>query len=295
MHSSDKKTFQVLLVTFFFNVVVCLAKLIYGIQTRSLSLEADGFHSLIDSSSNIVALVGLFLASKPPDMEHPYGHRKIEALASMGISFLLFLTCYEILSAAIQRFQNPIVPVINAWSFGIMGITLGINFWIARYEKQQGELLKSDLLLADATHTRSDILVSISVVVSFIAILLNFPMADIGVALGIVIFIFFVSLRILSSSINILLDAQLLDPRQIAQAVNNIPGIIRCHRIRSRGTRHGIFVDLHIHVDPLMTTEASHRLTHEAMGQIKHSFPEVVDVLIHTEPENAQKKGDGHV
>lgn len=281
---------QVLLITLLFNLVVCIAKLFYGVKTKSLSLEADGFHSLLDSSSNIVGLIGAYLASRPPDEGHPYGHRKIEALTSLSISFLLFLTCYEIVSHVMGRFKNPVVPDVDVVSFAIMGVTMVANFLVSRYEKREGTRLRSDILLADALHTRSDILVSVSVILSFVAVLFRIPILDGIIASGIVVFIFTIAFRILSGSVNVLLDARTIDPALVEEVVKKIPGIVRCHKIRSRGTQSGIFVDLHIHVDPGMTTEVSHKLTHDVIRTIKGHFPEVLDVLIHTEPAFATGK-----
>ena len=286
----DKKVMQVLLLTLLFNLIVCIAKLFYGIKTKSLSLEADGFHSLLDSSSNVVGLIGAYLAFRPPDEGHPYGHRKIEALTSLSISFLLFITCYEIVSHVIARLKSPVLPEVNAVSFAIMGITIVLNVLVSRYEKREGIRLRSDILLADALHTRSDILVSISVVLSFVAVLFNVSFLDGVIASGIVLYIITIAFRILSGSLNVLLDARTIDPERVEEIVKKIPGIVRCHKIRSRGTRSGIFVDLHIHVDPNMTTEVSHKVTHDVIRTIKGHFPEVLDVLIHTEPAFATGK-----
>lgn len=280
----DKKIIQVLGIILGLNLGVSLAKLIYGYLTHSLSLEADGFHSLIDSSSNMIGLVGIILASKPPDEGHPYGHRKIEALATLAIAFLLYATCFEIISNVINRLKNPVIPHVDFYSFLIMGVTIVVNSIVYLYERREGEKLKSDILIADSLHTKSDLLVSASVIVSFVGVIFKVGVLDVVIAIGIVLFIIYVAYRVISSSINILIDAQLINPQMIVDVVNTIEGIDKCHKIRSRGTRGGIFVDLHIHVNPLLSTEASHKITHHAIKVIKEKFPEVVDVLIHTEP-----------
>lgn len=280
----DKKIIQVLGIILGLNLAVSLAKLIYGYITHSLSLEADGFHSLVDSSSNIIGLVGIILASKPPDEGHPYGHRKIEAVATLVIAFLLYVTCFEIISNVIDRLKNPVFPHVDFYSFFIMGVTILINLFVYLYEKREGEKLKSDILIADSLHTKSDLLVSASVILSFVGVIFKIGILDVIIAIGIVLFIIYVAYRIISGSINILIDAQLIDPQMVIDVVGALEGIDKCHKIRSRGTRGGIFVDLHIHVNPLLSTEASHKITHHAIKVIKDKFPEVIDVLIHTEP-----------
>ncbi|MBI2339177.1 MAG: cation transporter [Deltaproteobacteria bacterium] len=282
--STDREVRQVLVITFLLNLAVCGAKLVYGFLTRSLSLQADGFHSLLDSSSNIVAMIGIILAAKPPDIEHPYGHRKIETLAALGISFLLFATGYEIVTSVVERIKHPAIPQVHYLSFVIMSVTVAINFWVSTYEMKKGLSLKSDLLTADSLHTRSDIFVSLSVIGSFVAVLLNAVFLDAVIAGGIILFIVYAAFRIMHRSLNVLLDAQPMDPAGIEQIVKAIPGILLCHKIRTRGTSNGVFVDFHIHVNPLMTLEDAHSLTHRVIREVKEKYPEIVDVVIHTEP-----------
>lgn len=101
---------RTLIIIFVLNLSVALIKGGYGLLTNSLSMSADGLHSLFDSSSNIIGLVGISLASRPPDREHPYGHAKFETFASVGIAVLLFATCFQLIIEAIDRFQNPSLP-----------------------------------------------------------------------------------------------------------------------------------------------------------------------------------------
>lgn len=284
LNPSDKQVLKVLWVTLFLNALVSAAKLIYGHITHSISLEADGFHSLLDFSSNIVGIIGIILAAKPADEDHPYGHRKIETIGAIAISFLLFLTSTDLVLTIWGRIKNPSVPHVDVWSFVIMGVTIVVNFFVATYEKRVGERLKSDLLLADSTHTKSDLLVSVSVMASFAGVLFGVPWLDLAIACFIVVFIFYVGFRILSTNLNVLLDAQTIDPEIITKMVLSVPGVQHCHKVRSRGTRNRVFLDLHIHVEPTMTTELSHELTHIVIRKIKKQFTEVADVLIHTEP-----------
>lgn len=289
MHTHQNQVQKVLFITLGLNIFVAAIKLLYGAYTHSLSLEADGFHSLFDGASNIVGMVGMMLAAKPPDKSHPYGHRKIETFASIGIALLLFTTCFEIISNIIERLHHPIQPIINPTSFLIMIVTIAINAYVSVYEKNQGKILKSDFLMADAVHTTSDILVSASVIASFVAVLLNLPIIDMVIAGIIVLFIVYTGLKILYQNLNILMDAQTIDPELIKKEVLMIEGIKLCHKIRSRGTNNGIFIDLHIHVEPLMTVETAHLLTHKVIKKLKEKHPEILDVLIHTEPAYSTK------
>ncbi|OGQ09016.1 MAG: hypothetical protein A3G32_09235 [Deltaproteobacteria bacterium RIFCSPLOWO2_12_FULL_40_28] len=280
----NQKIAQVLWITLGLNLMVACLKLIYGYFSHSLSLEADGFHSLFDSASNVIGFISLKLAIKPPDADHPYGHQKIETLATMGVALLLFAAGYEIINGAIDRFNHPVVPIISVNNFIVMIFTMVVNLWVSSFEKKKGKELQSDFLLADAIHTRSDFFISLSVLISFVAILLHLVFLDIIIACGIVIVIGFVAYSILNRSIHVLLDTQSLNPDHIRSIVMSVTGMRSCHKIRSRGSGAGIFVDLHIQVDPQMTLDTAHRLTHKVIETIKKEFPLVVDVLIHTEP-----------
>lgn len=132
----DKKTYyvtvkRILIIILVLNIAVAVAKGVYGWHINSLSMITDGFHSLFDSASNIIGIIGITLAARPPDSKHPYGHAKIETFASIGIAILLFLTSAEILRAAIDRFLHPATPEISILGFAIMGITISINIGVS--------------------------------------------------------------------------------------------------------------------------------------------------------------------
>lgn len=286
----QSKIRQVLLITFFLNLSVALAKLFYGLWTQSLSLTADGYHSLFDASSNILGFVAIWFAYKPADEGHPYGHRKIETMGALAIALLLFGTCFEILGDVRHRIDHPVEPHVDIWSFVIMISTLIVNFMVSNYEKAWGKKLNSDILLADGTHTQIDQYVSLSVIASLISVKLGYASLDIVIACGIILVIIYAAFSILMENFNILLDAQVADPQLIENMALSVAGVQRCHKVRSRGSRGGMFIDFHIHVDPLMTTEESHLLTHKVIHLIKSKMPDVIDVLIHTEPAYQTKE-----
>src|SRR4051812_29483163 len=145
------------------NLVVAAAKLVLGYATGAVSILSDGFHSLTDSASNVIGLVGLRAARKPPDLDHPYGHRKYETLAAAGIFVFLLLTVFEIGRTALKRLGDPTPFVVTPLSVAVMVATLLVNLAIVRYEGGEGRRLNSELLLADSLHTRSDVFATIGV------------------------------------------------------------------------------------------------------------------------------------
>jgi len=134
----------VLIVTMLLNFLATAIKVTAGLATGALSVVADGLDSLFDGLSNVVGLTGLYLAGKPPDAEHPYGHRKFETIAALSISFLLFLTALQLLQAAWERFKAGDVPQVNAWTVAAMLVSMLIQAGTSIYELRQGRRLKSE-------------------------------------------------------------------------------------------------------------------------------------------------------
>lgn len=158
---------RILIVILILNIAVAIAKGLYGAYTNSLSMISDGFHSLFDSASNVIGIVGIMIASRPPDAEHPYGYNKVETFASIGVAILLFITCFEIAQSAIGRFFVAETPEITTLSFLIMGVTIAINIGVSWYEYRKGGEIGSNILISDSLHTKSDIYASIAVVLGF--------------------------------------------------------------------------------------------------------------------------------
>ncbi|NYB28124.1 MAG: cation transporter [Methanobacteriaceae archaeon] len=277
---------RILIIVLVLNIGVALAKIIYGYWTNSLSIISDGFHSLFDGTSNVIGIIGITIASRPPDKIHTYGHEKFETFASLGIAFLLFITCFEILQSAVGRFYHPEIPDITILSFLIMGITLIINLVVSWYENREGEKLKSTILVADARHTRSDVYVSIAVILGFIAIQMGFSIVDPIIAVIIAVLIAKMGIQIIKSSSSILLDTAPLDEETIRSIVNKVPEVKECHRIRSRGPPSHIFVDLHVTLESSSSLSKAHEVAHIVEDKLKSSIPEIEDVVVHVEGES---------
>ncbi|MFO1463128.1 MAG: cation diffusion facilitator family transporter [bacterium] len=277
---------RVLWITLFLNLLVCGLKLGYGYASHTLSMVADGYHSLLDSSSNIVGLIALVFAAKPADQGHPYGHRKVEALGAMFISGMLFWSCFEIASSALERLHSHQSPEVTVYSFAIMVGTMIVNGWVSKYEHRRGHELHSQLLTADSAHTRSDVLASFSVIVALVGLKFHLTWIDLAAAGLIALFVGYSGYKIVLESLGTLMDSAQLDPNEVAQVVMQVDGVERCHDIRTRGHSSAIYMDLNIHVAPNLSTQEAHRLTHQVIARIKQEMPSVVDVVVHTEPSS---------
>ena len=279
-----RKIRAVLLTVLFFNWGVAAAKLIYGFLIRSASIKADGFHSFSDGFSNIIGFQGVWIASQPKDPGHPYGHKKFETLTSVAISILLFLVAFNVAREGVLRLLHPVVPEIAVNSFIIMGVTLLINVAVMVYETRRGKALRSDILISDALHTRSDILTSSSVIAALIGIKMGYPILDPVASLVISVFIGYAAVEILKESSRVLSDAAAIPLEEIEKVVRSVKGVEECHQIRSRGRCDDIHIDLHVLVDPDMHVHRAHHLSYAIENKIKRDFPGVTDVVVHMEP-----------
>jgi cation diffusion facilitator family transporter len=279
-----KQARRVLVYALLLNWLIALSKLIYGVLTRSASMTADGFHSFADGANNIVGLVGFYIAAKPVDKTHPYGHEKYETLTALGTGGILLLLAFEIIKGAFQRFRDPVSPLINPGSFMVMFVTIAINIFVMIYEHREGKRLQSDFLVSDSLHTRGDILVSCSVIVTLIAVKIGMPIIDTVMAVFIAVFIGFSAVEILWQTSRVLSDAAVVPPETIKNIVMGFDEVANCHKIRTRGRPDNICVDLHIWVRPDMRIDISHKLDHKIEEQLKKEIPGVKEVITHIEP-----------
>ena len=267
------------------NLLVAGAKLLYGMATGSLSMQADGFHSLFDGVSNIVGLIGLWLAAFPPDADHPYGHKKYETLAAASIGAMLVMTCLYLLWNSYQHWLGAVRPQVTAASFGVMVGTMLINFGVMRWERRRGEQLRSEILVADSRHTGSDILTSFSVLAGLAAVQVGYPLMDPLVAVAIAGVIAWTGIQVLWETSQSLTDVARLDPETVRRVVLANKHVLDCHEIRTRGLPDHIFVDLSVHVSSAMTVAEAHDVAHEVEDEVKRRFEGVAEVIVHVEPD----------
>jgi cation diffusion facilitator family transporter len=266
------------------NLVVALAKLYYGYRARALGLTADGVHSLIDGASNAVGLVGISAAGKPADVNHPYGHRKYETVAALVIVMMMFFGCLEIVTGVIERLRTPHMPQIGLAGYVVLGATLLVNLFVVSYESRQARQLQSELLQSDAAHTGSDVLATLLVLGSFVAIRLGFGWADIVAGVAIVILIVRAGIKILQGTLSTLSDERRLDPQEVETAAMAEPGVYEVHNVRSRGPDDDIHLDLHVLVSASTPLAEAHALGHRVESRLRQRWPGVSDVVVHVEP-----------
>jgi len=282
---------RVLWITLVLNVLVSGSKIVVGKLTGSLSMVADGYHSLMDGTNNLVGLVVTAFAYAPPDEGHPYGHRKFETAATLLIGFALLGLAYNVFEQSLGEVAQARLPTIGALNWVVMGVTLAVNLFVATYEARAGRKLGSAYLVADAAHTRSDIYVTVGVIASFAGAKAGLPGVDSVVAIGIAAFISILAVRILVGSFHTLTDRAVIPGETLSKVVMNVPGVHRCREIRTRGGPGAVYVDMIVHVDGQMTLRAAHDVADRIEEAVMSNHPEIVDVVVHLEPEERRREG----
>jgi cation diffusion facilitator family transporter len=276
---------RVLLVTLVLNVLVAALKLVYGTLSHTLSLRADGFHSLTDGTNNVLGLVGIWWSARPPDEKHPYGHERTEVIAASAIGASLILVAWEVGSGALERIGDPgVAPRPDLGSVVVLLLTLFINVGVARYEGRRGKALGSTLLESDASHTASDVLVTLGVLVTLAGVHFGLTWLDWVASCVIGVFILVTGARVLWRNLDYLMDAAQVDAGRIHAIACAVPGVASAHKIRTRGVPGSIRVDLHIQIARHLDVVQAHEVTHWVIAAVKHEVEGVHDVVVHTEP-----------
>ncbi len=275
---------RVLLGVLALNVLVAFAKLAYGLQSGSVALTADGIQSMLDGLANVVGLVGIAVAARPPDQEHHYGHERYETLASLVIAVTMTVGVVEIVERAIGQLRGGEAPRVDAGSFAVLVGTMAINIGVSVWERRSGRALQSEVLLADAKHTLSDVLVSIGVLVGLTGVALGFARADAVVSLGIAVVIAYAAWTIIREASLVLTDATRADPRVLMATVLATPGVITAHKLRARSSGGRMWVEVHVTVDPDLRVQQAHDVATGVEAAVKRVAGPRSSANVHVEP-----------
>ncbi|HYM25842.1 MAG TPA: cation diffusion facilitator family transporter [Vicinamibacterales bacterium] len=276
---------RVLVRVLLLNVAVAVAKIAFGYASGAISILSDGFHSLTDAASNVVGLVGIRAARRPPDEDHPYGHRKYETVAAAVVTVFLLLVVVEVLRNAFNHLTGRTAPhEISIASFVVMIVTVAVNLSVVSYESREGERLSSEVLMADALQTRGDVWSSLTVIAALLGARAGLPILDPLAALVVAGFIGYAGFQIATATTRILSDRIVIAESDIEKIVMSVPAVIGCHHIRTRGPADHVFLDLHVWLPAAMPLEEAHHHSHVVKDRLMERYPQIVDAVIHIEP-----------
>lgn len=280
-YQRDKKIQRVILIEGSINFVILIAKLIVGLSTGSLAIIGDAIHSLTDVINNIVAWIVIRISNSPPDREHPYGHRKFETLAVFFLASLLVVLSFELAMQAINKNDTEIEN--SVLGLGVMLVVLIINIALSTWQRKCARELQSDILIADATHTFSDVLTTIVVIIGWQLSAMGYIWLDQICALGVSLLIFYLAYNLFKKSFPILVDQFALDPELLSNSIQEVQGVLQVSRVRSRWIGSEKAIDLVISVASELSTAESHDIATHVESLIEEKYG-VSDISIHVEP-----------
>lgn len=275
---------RVLVATLVLNLSVAVGKIVAGYRANSLSVIGDGLHSSVDALSNVIALIVIRFSTAPPDEDHPFGHSRYETLAAFVLGGLLFLTAVELARSAVTRLFAPQDTLADALTIGTILATLAINIFVSWYERREGQRHQSEVLIADAAHTRSDVYVTMAVLGGLVLSRFGFEQADSILALFVAGAIAFAGWRVYRDVLPALTDRAVFHADEVAAIVRGVPGVVSVHDIRSRGTRREPYVQMHLVVDRHDVVGA-----HEVADEVERRLAAglgVKESFVHIEPED---------
>ena len=285
----EKEAMKVSTVSIVVNVLLSLFKLLAGVIAHSGAMISDAIHSASDVFSTIIVMVGIHLAGRKSDKEHPYGHERMECVAAIVLATVLAVTGLGIGWSAIQSIAKEstgvvVVPGVLALVAAVVSIlTKEGMYWCTRFHAKK---IDSSALMADAWHHRSDALSSVGALVGIAASRMGYPLMDPLASLVICVFIEKAALDIFKDAINKMVDKACDEDTEqaIRECAEKQPGVIRVDMLKTRVFGNKIYVDLEIGADGNETLREAHAVAEEVHNRIENEFPKVKHIMVHVNP-----------
>lgn len=275
------------------NAVLTIFKLLAGMIAHSNAMISDAIHSASDVFSTIVVIIGVRLAAKDSDKEHPYGHERLECVAAIVLAMVLFLTGLEIGAQAVKdiiggNYGELEVPGVLALIAAVVSIiTKEIMYWYTRYHAQR---IDSSALMADAWHHRSDALSSIGALIGIGGAMLGFPVMDSIASLVIFVFIAKAAYDIFGDAMEKMVDHSCdeVTEKEIHDLVLDHREVLGIDLLQTRIFGNKIYVDVEIKVNGQYTLLEAHDIAEEVHKNIEQEFPKVKHVMVHVNPAKCE-------
>jgi cation diffusion facilitator family transporter len=268
----------------FANLAVVAAKLAVGLASGSLAILGSAVDSCVDALNNVLALIVVRVAAKEPDEDHPYGHGKFETLGALAIVGFLSITCFELVRAAVNHLVSGTHRVaISDFQLAVLVLTLGVNVLITWYENRRGTELGSELLVADAAHTRADVFITVGVLIGVLLARQGWWWVDSALAIVVALVIVLVAYRILARTVPVLVDQRALPTTDIQETAQAVAGVKSAYGIRSRGPSDLRYAEVTIAVDRHANVESAHAIADEVEERLKREL-QLHEVTVHVEP-----------
>jgi len=282
------------LVSVVVNIILSILQIMIGYYARSQALIADGIHSLSDLMSDFVVLFANHHSQKDPDEDHPYGHQRFETAATLFVGVILIFVATGMVWLSIERLMDPTsIPDVAPVALGIAILTLIAKEGLFRYMLSAAKRVKSSMLVANAWHARSDAASSLVVAIGIAGHLVGYKILDPIAALIVGLMIARMGWRFAAEAFNDLMDRSINNQElyEIRKTLNETPGVLGAHDIRTRKMGDMVLVDAHIEVDRTLTVEQGHDIAVAARESVMRRH-RVLDLLAHVDPVDAPKSAE---
>ncbi|MFT6268820.1 MAG: cation diffusion facilitator family transporter [Alphaproteobacteria bacterium] len=261
-----------------------LSKLSIGLMTNSTAIIADAIHSLTDVANNIIAWFAVKVSQSPADSNHQYGHQKYEQVAVFVLASMLTIVAFEVITQAYSRFGQPVEQSMLGLAvlIGTMVINICLTVWQRRWAKR----LHSPILHADASHTLSDALTTLVVIVGWQLAAQGYYWLDTIFAIIISCMIFFLAFKLFKSAVPILVDYSDIDSQKLNEALSKIPAVKQIVQIRVRRSSEGRVADVIARVGADLTVRESQAITNNIKALLEHQFA-IKEVIVNYEPDTS--------
>ena len=269
--------------------ILALAKVAGGYFGHSQALIADGIHSFSDLLTDLLVIVAARKASHQADREHPYGHGRIQTIATALLAASLALVACGVAWDAVNRLAGPDALLQPGWgALVIAAVSVGVKEGVFHYTMRSARRLNSSLLRANAWHSRTDALSSVVVIAGIIGAMLGLPWADSVAAIGVATMILYVAFRIGKESVEELIDTAVdaTTQEEARQTIMAVPGVLDTHELRTRRMGSKVYADVHIRVAQFISVSEGHHIGDKVMKALKDRFERMIDVVVHIDPED---------
>ena len=271
------------------DLVLGVLKIVVGSLASSQALVADGIHSLSDLATDFLVLFASKHAHREADDEHPYGHGRIETVATVVLGVALVVVAVGICFDAVRRLMDPELLLLPGWpALAAALLSVAAKEAVYQYTAAAARRLRSRMLHANAWHSRSDAISSIIVVIGVLATMAGYPYFDAIAAVAVALMVAKIGWDLLWKSLQELIDTALHPDKveTIREAIMAVDGVRTCHMLRTRQSGSDALVDVHIQVDPGLSVSEGHQIGEAVRGRLMDRVEEVSDVTVHIDPED---------
>lgn len=292
LKKEEQAASRVTIIGMVLDAVLGLIKVVGGALFHSQALIVDGIHSFTDVASDLVVLAVMKLSRQAPDQNHPYGHQRIETMGTMILGSVLIAVGAALAWDNVLRVIDGKDLLVPGWPVLVAAlVSILSKEWIYRYTRHVGESIRSDLIIANAWHSRTDAFSSVIVLLSTAGSMLGLVWLDAVAAVAIAVIVARIGWKFTRDSVQELVDTGLSEEQtdKLREIACKTDGVRDVHELRSRRMGHDVFLDVHLVVRPEISVSEGHQIGMRVVGGMQKALDNLVDINFHIDAEDDEK------